>query len=100
MNSETPAHHTTLSSISNLYMGVCQPGGAVVLCAKKCKSKRNDAKDLLGCHESKDFVRQEQRKVLKAISYTPETQKRVLGQILTIYELVCKNSFSSSVRSQ
>ena len=64
---------------------------------------------------------QEQRKVLKAISYTPETQKRVLGQILSIfpkwktrlqiiktvaliwsgfYELTDKNRFSSSVRSQ
>ena len=52
-------------------------------------------------------VRQEQRKVLKAISYTPGTQKRVLGQILSVfqngnnhYELTDKNCFSSSVRSQ
>ena len=49
----------------------------------------------------------DERTAKKTISYTPETQKRVLGQILSIfqngnnhYELACKNCFSSSVRSQ
>lgn len=59
IKNEKAPHKPTLSSISNLYKGGMPAGGAVVLCAKKCKSKRNDAKDLLGCHESKDFMRQE-----------------------------------------
>lgn len=40
-------------------------------------------KDLLYGAKSKDFMRQERRKALKTISYTPETQKRVLGANFT-----------------
>lgn len=60
-------------------------GGGVVDGRTVTQSKRIGMKDLRSSIRSKGFSCQERQKAQKAISYTPETQKRVLGQILSIF---------------